>query len=97
MAPSRLFDLEVLLIDFNRRILDSLRGFDLVTEGLGIFLFCADSFDVLPEPNSLLVATTQWGSRREGAVLFSRRSSGPTCRRRACSKEEDSQTSGARG
>ncbi|CAK8990023.1 unnamed protein product [Durusdinium trenchii] len=49
-------DIPVVLIDFHKNILESIRGFDPVTEGPGIRCFSPPHMEILPESNSLLLA-----------------------------------------
>ena len=49
-------DIPVVLIDFHKNILESIRGFDPVTEGPGIRCFSPPHMEILPESNPLLLA-----------------------------------------
>ena len=49
-------EIPVVLIDFHKNILESIRGFDPVTEGPGIRCFSPPHMEILPESNSLLLA-----------------------------------------
>ena len=53
-------DIEVVLVDFHRRILEQVRDFEPVTEGPGILAFSADHAEVFPESSSLLLGTYSW-------------------------------------
>ena len=53
-------DIEVLVVDFHRRILNQVRDFDPVTEGPGIHAFSADHAEVFPESSSLLLGAYAW-------------------------------------
>ena len=49
-------DIPVVLVDFHKNILESIRGFDPVTEGPGIRCFSPPHMEILPESNPLLLA-----------------------------------------
>ncbi|CAK9106382.1 Methyltransferase-like protein 5 [Durusdinium trenchii] len=53
-------DMDVMIVDFHIAVLESVRGFDPVTEGPGIQLFSPSGPDVLPESSSLLLAAYSW-------------------------------------
>ena len=53
-------NMDVMIVDFHIAVLDSVRGFDPVTEGPAIQLFSPSGPDVLPESSSLLLAAYSW-------------------------------------